>query len=386
MNLVKLTRAKTLNKPINQNFSQLLAKITETVLPAAFVSRLREGREWKNWIAKLEPNLFDDLTNASTEIKKQLFSRFVTLVEIEVHAKCNRVCSFCPNVIVDRRKNNILTDAEVLDRVFDELGSIDYRGQIKIARYSEPLSNLPYLYERIKTARAKVPHAQLAIVTNTDYLKPTVLKALREAGLDKIYMSIYLRPSEKWSLKLAHQYNDKLASKLRIPISSRNETSYSLRCTYDYEGLDIQSACINFDDFGSDRGSLLEQYTSQERTSPCREPFETFVIDYTGKVMPCCNLRSDFPQHQDFIVGDLINKETNIFGIYAGRLAGWRKSMIGFGTKEHPCATCKHRDLSEGSVNSVSAQLQKQLFQIGRGELFGSALKDTTKSITARKS
>ena len=357
---------------MNQNISHLIAKITEAVLPATFVSRLREERIWKNWISRLEPNLFDNLTETSVEIKKSLFKKFVNLVEIEVHAKCNRVCSFCPNVIVDRRKNNTLTDAEVLDRVFDELGAIDYRGQIKVARYSEPLSNLTYLYERIKTARAKVPNAQLAIVTNTDYLKPSVLKALREAGLDKIYMSIYLRPSEKWSLKLAHQYNEKLADKLKIRISSRNETSYSLRCSFDCEGLDIHSACINFDDFGSDRGSLMEQYTEQERTSPCREPFETFVIDYTGKVMPCCNLRSDFPQHQDFIVGDLNVNGASIFDIYVGRLAGWRRSMIGFGTKEHPCATCKHRDLSEDLEKSIASRLNRQLHQIGRSELSGS--------------
>jgi hypothetical protein len=327
----------------------------------------------EKWIAKLEPNLFDDLTDASTEIKKTLFKKFVTLVEIEVHAKCNRVCSFCPNVIVDRRKNNTLTDARMLDRVFCELGSIDYRGQIKIARYSEPLANLSYLYERIRTARAKVPNALLAIVTNTDYLKPAVVEALREAGLNRIYMSIYLKPSEKWSFKRVHQYSEKLAAKLGRSISSRSETPYSLRCIYDCEGLDIYSACINFNDFGSDRGSLMEQYAYEIRTSPCREPFETFVIDYTGMIMPCCNLRSDFPQHQDFIVGDLSVNQTSIFDVYAGRLAAWRRGMIGFDAKEYPCATCKHRDLSEDLKNSVASQMKNQLYKIGASELFSSA-------------
>ncbi len=187
---------------------------------------------------------------------------------------------------------------ELLDRVFDELGSIDYRGQIKIARYSEPLANLTYLYERIKAARTRVPDAELAIVTNTDYLKPAVLEALREAGLDRIYMSIYLRPREKWSLKVAHEYSQRLSAKLGAPITSRSESSVSLRCTYRYGGLALQSACINFDKYGTDRGDLLEQYTHEKRLGPCREPFETFVMDYTGKVMPCCNLRSDFPEHR----------------------------------------------------------------------------------------
>ena len=38
-------------------------------------------------------------------------------------------------------------------------------------------------------------------------------------------------------------------------------------------------------------------------------------MDYTGKVMPCCNLRSDFPEHRDFIVGDLSDGSSSIFDI-----------------------------------------------------------------------
>ncbi|MGH9946530.1 MAG: radical SAM protein [Pyrinomonadaceae bacterium] len=362
MNLAKLNLIRN---------SLSLSRITETVLPHSIVSHLREGRVWKSWIGKLEPNLFDDLTNAPDEVKRALFKRHVTLVEIEAHAKCNRVCAFCPNVIVDRRKNGDTTDSELLDRLFDQLGSIDYRGQIKIARYSEPLANLPYLYERIRAARSKVPNAQLAIVTNTDYLKPAVLDTLRDAGLDKVYMSIYPRVSEKWSLKLANRYSERLAVKLGTPILSRSKTPFSLRCTYDYDGLELHSACINFKDFGSDRGNLLEQYTQEDRVGPCREPFETFVVDYTGKVMPCCNLRSDFPEHQNYITGDLSNLDESIFDIYAGRLSGWRKSMVGFDKKENPCRTCTHRDLSKSLVNSISSQMQSQLTQIGRAELSG---------------
>lgn len=367
---------------IKNSFS--LSKITEAVLPYSIISRHREGRDWRNWIAKLEANLFNDLTNAPDEIKRGLFKKHISLVEIEVHAKCNRVCSFCPNVIVDRRRNGDTTDSEVLDRLFDQLGSIDYRGQIKIARYSEPLANLPYLYERIRAARSRVPNAQLAIVTNTDYLKPSVLEALSDAGLDRVYMSIYPRVSEKWSLKLADRYSERLAAKLGTPILSRSKTPFSLRCTYEYDRLDLHSACINFNDFGSDRGNLLQQYTQEDRVGPCREPFETFVVDYTGKVMPCCNLRSDFPEHQNYVAGDLSEEDESIFDIYAGRLAGWRKSMVGFDQKESPCTTCTHRDLSKNLVNAISPQMQRQLTQIGRGELSGLSPSKTRKSRTVQ--
>jgi hypothetical protein len=158
-----------------RTISSVVGRITEALLPSDLVARMREGREWKHLISSLEPQLFDDLSEAPGEVKRDLFKQHISLVEIEAQAKCNRVCSFCPNVIVDRRKNNTLTDAELLDNVFTELGSIDYRKQIKFARYSEPLSNISYLCER-KSARKLIPNAQLAM-SRTDYLKPIVLTA-----------------------------------------------------------------------------------------------------------------------------------------------------------------------------------------------------------------
>ena len=200
-----MTSNVTRHPSIRHELSRLVARLTEVILPAEMVSRMREGREWKGWIDRLDGSSFQDLANAQQSEKRLLFKRHVTLVEIEVHAKCNRVCSFCPNAIVDRRRNNVVTDVEVLDQLFRDLGSIDYRGQIKIARYSEPLTNLAYLYDRIRAARRLVPNAQLAIVTNTDYLKPETLDALRAAGLDRVYMSIYFKSNERWSRELARE-------------------------------------------------------------------------------------------------------------------------------------------------------------------------------------
>src|SRR5262249_24619160 len=125
---------------------------------------MRARREWKRRVDALTPEFLDDLADAPSAVKRRVFKANVRLVEIETHAKCNRVCSFCPNVIVDRRLNEALTDSELLNRVFQDLGSIEYDGQIKVARYSEPLTNSKYLYEQIAAARRNVPHGQLAIV------------------------------------------------------------------------------------------------------------------------------------------------------------------------------------------------------------------------------
>lgn len=357
---------------LKRAMTNTLARTTERLLPAYLTSRLRTKREWKQWIESLTPELLDDLSAAPIEVKRSLFRKNVTLVEIETHAMCNRICSFCPNVIEDRRRNNTLADADLLDSVFDELGSIDYARQIKVARYSEPLTNIEYLYGRLASARERVPRSQLAIVTNTDYLTPAILAQLRDIGLNVVYMSLYLKSKEKWSLDLAHAYSERLAKKLGIRMKTRKESLVSLQCTFKYDGLELYSACMNFDEYGTDRGGVIDQYIRQQRLSPCREPFQTFVIDYTGSVSPCCCLRSDLPQHDDLMVGDLSVPGTSIFDIYAGRLSVWRRKLVGFDAKESPCATCRHRAIPDSLIQPISNRLEKQLNHIDRSQYYRS--------------
>lgn len=351
-------------------FSGIVARASEKVLPASVLSQLRIGREWKLWVRSLTPQILDDQTHAPPDVKRRIFKTYVHRVEIETHAKCNRVCSFCPNVIMDRRQNDTLTDSRMLDRIFQELGSIDYANQLVIARYSEPLANLDYLYDRLAAARRLAPHAKVAITTNTDYLTPVVMERLLTLGLTRIYMSIYLKSKERWTLDVAHGYNNRLVKKLALQLVSSHETPVSLQCTYKYKSLDLHSTCHNWDEYGTDRGGSLDQYIDQERIGPCREPFETFVIDYTGAVMPCCAVRSDLPQGVDFAVGNLSTPGTSIFDIYAGQLSAWRRSLVGFASKTSPCTTCSHRDMPRELVTPIAARIEKHLHRISRHQYF----------------
>jgi len=348
--------------------SHLIRKTTETLLPDATVQRLRTAREWRRWVRSLTPAVLEDLTQSPPEVKRRVFKAQVRRVEIETHAKCNRICSFCPNVIMDRRLNQTLTDAQVLDRVFEELGAIDYAGQIVVARYSEPLANRPYLYERLARARALVPQAELCITTNTDYLTPAVLNQLEVSGLNVVYMSLYLRDHERWSIEVARAYTERLARKLGAQVLTKVETPTNLLAIYRYKGLDLRSTCHNWDQYGTDRGGSLVQYQQQKRVGPCRDPFETFVVDYNGSVVPCCAIRSDLPEHRDLVVGNLSVPGTSIFDVYTGRLSAWRRGMVGFGQKDFPCTTCRHRDLPAELVGPISRRLEKHLHQIGRAE------------------
>ncbi len=139
---------------LKRTSSRVVSRVTDAVLPQTLTARLRDERGWRAWVDGLSAEVLDDLTLAPPDVKRELFRRNVTLVEIETHAMCNRLCSFCPNVDGNRLKNAKQTDVAMLNRVFDELGSIDYRRQIKVARYSEPLRNPEYLYACIASARA----------------------------------------------------------------------------------------------------------------------------------------------------------------------------------------------------------------------------------------
>lgn len=174
-------------------------------------------------------------------------------------------------------------------------------------------------------------------------------------------MSIYLRNKEHWSIDLAHDYSMRLAKKLNLRITSRNQNSSVIRYTYEYKGIELRSSCNNFEENGTDRGGLVKQYTHNLRRSPCWEPFETFVIDYTGYVMPCCNLLSDKPEHKEYIVSNLLNNREGIFDIYAGKLSSWRRSMVTFGEKQKPCSTCGHRDISDKISPLIAPYLDKKL-------------------------
>jgi MoaA/NifB/PqqE/SkfB family radical SAM enzyme len=264
----------------------------------------------------------------------------------------------------------------MLDRVFEELGSIDYAGQIVVARYSEPLTNPKYLYERLARARALVPHAQLCITTNTDYLTTTVLDRLEQVGLNVVYMSLYLKDRERWSIQLARLYTARLQKELRVRLLTRTETPTNLLASYVYKGLNLYSTCHNWEQYGTDRGGSLAQYKMEERVGPCRDPFETFVIDYNGAVVPCCAIRSDLPAHRHLLAGNLSVPGTSIFDIYAAQLSAWRRSMVGFGPKEYPCTTCRHRDLPTELVAPISGRLKKRLHQIGRAEDYTPAPQD----------
>jgi hypothetical protein len=60
----------------------------------------------------------------------------------------------------------------------------------------------------------------------------------------------------------------------------------------------------------------------------------------TAPSCQCCNIRSDEPSHQPYLI-DNLSGGRSIFEAYASAsFAAWRRELLRFGAKRKPCDTC----------------------------------------------
>lgn len=272
-----------------------------------------------------------------------LFRRNVEQIEIETHTFCNRTCWFCPNSYIDRRSANHRMDEGLYLRILRDLVSIGYKQSITFSRYNEPLADRIIL-TRIKQARDQLPAAKIFTHTNGDYLNRAYLDELRAAGLDKLRVQVYGNNDDRtWDDDEVLARMNKRMEPLGLPfdfLACDQGKHYAAR--HYYGDLEVIFEATNFSADMLDRGQTLTPSKPYERTAPCKLPFNSIYIDWNGKVVPCCNIRSDEPKHVNYIVDDL-STGRSIFQAYAdSALVEWRKELYAEGPKKAPCNTCSY--------------------------------------------
>jgi hypothetical protein len=292
---------------------------------------------------------------------KQLFAASVNQVEIEVFTYCNRACWFCPNSHIDRRSANRFMDESLYLRILSELAEIDYNKVITYSRYNEPLANRIFL-QRLREARAALPRACLSTFTNGDYLTRPYLDELRDAGLNRIHVMTYLGDDEPFSdTKILTRMMSKVAD-LGLPCEFTLATEgVGYWASLSYDGMEVDLGAKNFAVAGTDRGKLV-QVSPYVRTSWCPLVFRHVYIDWNGCVVPCCNIRSDAPEHVKYIVDDL-SAGRSIFEAYASSsLVDWRRTLLDFGPKPAPCDSCCIGVMKDTPKTRAVMNLLAQLF------------------------
>jgi radical SAM family protein/iron-sulfur cluster protein len=291
---------------------------------------------------------------------KVLFKDSIDMVEIETFSYCNRRCWFCPNAEHDRISDNFYMDEEIYLSILNQLAEIEYDGKISYSRYNEPLADRIIL-TRIAQARKALPKALLHTNTNGDYLKPEYLDELYDAGLRSINIQIYLGNRDRYDHERTRALMKRKVASLglrsRLTVDRKDDR---LEAKVYYKDMKARIYGRNFDVNGCTRGDTVPVQNHPVRTSPCLSPFYHVYIDYNGSLVPCCNVRSDIPQHADTVVGKL-PEDGDLFAIYAGeRAVGWRRSLVGFAAKEGICRTCSFVMFRESPSNvAVQARLSE---------------------------
>ena len=118
-----------------------------------------------------------------------------------------------------------------------------------------------------------------------------------------------------------------------------------------YRDMKLRMYARDFNINGVRRGNVRIGKLAQ-RSCPCLQPFFSVYIDYTGDVMPCCNLRSDIPEHQCGILGRLDREAGSVFRIFGGELAAaWRREMLTWDAKRAPCDECNYDEIADSVGN-----------------------------------
>jgi len=278
-----------------------------------------------------------------TNRARALFKKHIELVEFETTSYCNRVCSFCPNKFIDRRSEKLIMPDHTWKAILQGLKEVDYDGTVVWSRYSEPLSE-HQIVERIRDVRSCAPKARIGINSNGDYLDSDYLQRLIEAGLDRLWLDIYMPDDEAYNVQVAHKYHDNLLERIEKKakiIATNPELASEIWLGKFWISIHVRNSTVMKLYDMSDRGGLISDARRTQRVAPCYAPVKHLVIDWDGSVLPCCQLRSDSPAHREAIVARVgIGRGfVDIFTAYA-QLADWRSELRFYGPKKGPCANC----------------------------------------------
>lgn len=290
----------------------------------------------------LPDSLFHTDIDEETTIK--LFHRYVRVVEIENHSYCNRTCSFCPNVLLDRRSSiNLMTD-DVFEKILSALAKIDYQQTLIWSRYHEPMAHQSF-FDRIHQARIRLPKAHLVVVSNGDYLNRERIRSLEDSRVDHILLDIYLPEGKERDLKELERAITQFQARTGLRCVEKGSV-WEYVCTNSTVNITIGVPYYSYS-LGniSTRGGLIDvpELRNYQRRSVCFNPLHSLVVDYNGKGMLCCQVRSDARKHASAIVGDLSQPDYSLFNFYRD-LAGARLSLLSPGPKKGPCKTCTISD------------------------------------------
>ena len=281
--------------------------------------------------------------NLTREESKNLFKKYVEIINLETSAYCNRVCPYCPVSIYERKDKTIKISESILSSVITALKEVDYAKRISLNLYNEPLYS-KFIFEVLSKLNRELPNSVLHLNSNGDYVKSedTLLK-LEQSGLKELLITLHTPPKSKWNKNSRQKALKRFAKKIKFNLLENHlnnlefETKFGKKLFCRVECTDY-SIKLN----GKTRGGIIDSLKTQTgRYLPCVKPFREFTIYYDGSVTPCCEIYHD-EKYKKYIMGQILpNNPNTVFEVYTGKfLTKFRESVFGYSTKVGPCSTC----------------------------------------------
>lgn len=190
---------------------------------------------------------------------KRLFAKFVGIINLETNSYCNRKCHYCPMSLVNRGVNTQMNE-RVFDKILQDLAQINFASSISLNLYNEPLSD-KNLLSKIKTIKAKLPKAFLRFNSNGDFLTPSLLKELENAGLNYLNITLHTKAANSYSDEASLVNLDKFYKRLGIAKPEFSITpKVAVNSSVKFGDLTLAVNTSNYDVYGTDRGGGFEKF------------------------------------------------------------------------------------------------------------------------------
>ena len=310
----------------------------------------------------------------SAEEKREIFKKFVAIINIETNAFCNRRCPYCP--VSETPRDNLAMQDYIFEGILEELCTLDFQSTISLNLYNEPLSD-PQIVERVRRVREKLPRSFIRFNSNGDFLDATLLESLESAGLNGLNITLHTTKRHSYDEAESKKKLDKFYARLGFtPPNYEVCEGESIQSSLRFGALSLAVSTQNYDVIGTDRGGAVQHLSAKNRTAPCVKIFREISIDYLGRVFPCCNIfPATAPSAWVFgrLGGESSGREScesaeshescgggkngesrggksgesrktgeSLVEIFNKKVwAAWRRDLFIEGAKKSPCSTCR---------------------------------------------
>jgi MoaA/NifB/PqqE/SkfB family radical SAM enzyme len=233
------------------------------------------------------------------------------LIDLMVTELCNRECEFCPRS--EGYPNlNLHMSLDVVKKIANDLKKINYKHRILFCGFGEPLL-YKNLTESIEILRESLPNNQyIQMVTNGDKLTRKKIDELYNAGLNKIYVSLY-----------DGEEQIDIFNKMFKGIDTEKYFFHHYYKTYEEN--------YGFLHYSNRSGAM---YKGKKKGS-CNIPFYTMTINYLGKTILCSH---DWSKQHYF--GDVMKDTIEDVWLRNKKMIEYRKMLTEGNRCLSPCTNC----------------------------------------------